>query len=171
MGFGLKTDLAILGEVISVEDGIATVRPFHVLPNSIEPNQNEIKIEDTNNVLQIGKKYALALRKKDEFYVPFQTALEIEGDSFENAKLLRLKNGDDASLQWWINSDGKKPEINFYGIDDKLFVRIGKAESPFFQDVQVFPKRLPIDQLILIVIGSFALGSASAYFLIKGRKK
>ncbi len=171
MGFGCKTDLAILGEVISSENNIATIKSFHVFPNSIGPNENEIKIEDTNNELQIGKKYALALSKKDEFYIPIWGILEIEGSSFENAKLLRLKNGDDASLQWWVNTNGKGPEFNFYGVDNKLFVRIGNSESPFFQDIQVYPKRLPIEHLFFIIICSFVLGSASTYFLIIRRKE
>ena len=171
MGFGCKTDLAILGEVVSTDNDIATVKPFHIFPNSKTPNQNEVQIEDTNNELQIGKKYALALSIKENVYVPVWEILEVEGTSYENAKLLRLKNGDDASLQWWINTNGKGPEFNFYGINGKLFVRIGKAESPFFQDIQVHPKRLPIEQLVILIIGSFALGTASAYFLFMRKKK
>lgn len=171
MGFGCKTDLAILGEVVSTENKIASVKPFHVFPNSKTPNHGEIKIEDTNNELQIGKKYALPLSIKENVYVPVWEILEVEGTSYENAKLLRLKNGDDASLQWWINTNGKEPEFNFYGINNKLFVRIGNTESPFFQDIQVYPKRLPIEQLVILIIGSFALGSASTYFLFMRKKK
>ncbi len=171
MGFGCKTDLAILGEVVSIDNTIATVKPFHIFPNSETPRQNNISVEDTNRELQIGKKYALALSLRENTYVPVWEILEVDGTSYENAKLLRLKTGEDASLQWWINTNGKKPEFNFYGVDNKLFVRIGNSESPFFQDIQVYPKRLPPEQLVLIIIGSFAFGSVSTYVLSRRKKK
>lgn len=171
LGFGCKTDLAILGEVVSIDNTIATVKPFHIFPNSEISNQNNVQVEDIHHELQIGKKYALALSLRENAYVPGWEMLEVEGTSYENAKLLRLKNGDDASLQWWINTNGKKPEFNFYGLNNKLFIRVGNSESPFFQDIQVYPKRLPAEQLVLIIIGSFALGSVSTYILCRKKKK
>lgn len=171
MGFGCKTDLAILGEVVSIENNVATVKPFHIFPNSTLRNQDNIKIENTNNELKNGKKYALALSKKNDLYIPVWEILEIEGDSFDNAKLLRIKTGDDATLQWWINTNGNNPEISYYAINDNLFIRIGGDESPFYRDIQVYPEKLPMGQLILMLIGSFVLGSASAYFLVRRKKK
>jgi hypothetical protein len=162
----------MLGEVLFSENNLATIRPFHIFPKSSDVNENYVKIEDTKNYLIVGKKYALSLVKKDNNYSLTWEPLEVTGDTFKNAKLVNIKNADDALLQLRINNNGENPEANFFGADDgKLFVRFGDSDSPFFRDAQVYPDKesAKFNYLYLIATG-FILGSAITFLLTKTKK-
>jgi hypothetical protein len=171
-GFGCKSEVTMLGEVLFSENNLATIRPFHIFPKSSDVNENYVKIEDTKNYLTVGKKYALSLVKKDNNYSLTWEPLEVTGDTFKNAKLVNIKNADDALLQLRINNNGENPEANFYGADDgKLFVRFGDSDSPFFRDVQVYPDKEPVKlKNIYFIATGFILGSAITFLLTKTKK-
>ena len=171
MGFGCKADMMILAEVISKENTTAHVKPFHIFPKSNLPTLDGILINDEENELGIGKKYALSLIKNDDRYRANWDVLEVEGTSYQNVKLVSIKTGEDAWLQWWMNSNGKEPETNSYIVNDALFFRIGNPESPFFQDIQVYPKPFFSDQMIYFTIASFIIGAGGTYVLLNKKKK
>lgn len=171
MGFGCNTDLAILGEVSSSDGDFVMIKPLHVFGNSQLPTEEEIKVENISHQMELGRKYALSLLKEEDHYRNFQGIFEIQGSTFEDARLLRITNGDEASLQWWINNNGKMPEPVYYGVDDKLFLRLGNSNSVFSQEIQVYPARLPRTHLVFLLLGSFGLGAASGYLFFKRKWK
>ena len=170
MGFSCNSDVNILAEVMTIENGIATAKPFHVFPDTDLSLEEKVRIQNTDGQLKVGKKYALALNKKDDFYTTSWDTLEIEGNSFENAKLIELKNGDDALLQWWINTNGEKPEVSYYGINNKLFVRLGAMDSPFSRELQVYPEPLDNTRILLIALGSFFGGCLVTYSIARRKR-
>jgi hypothetical protein len=171
-GFGCKSEVTMLGEVLFSENNLATIRPFHIFPKSSDVNENYVKIEDTKNYLIVGKKYALSLAKKDSNYSLTWEPLEVTGDTFKNAKLVNIKNADDALLQLRINNNGENPEANFFGAaDGKLFVRFGDSDSPFFRDVQVYPDKEPVKLKKHILYSNWFYSWLSNYFFAHKNKK
>lgn len=144
---GKDQDMLALVTVTQVEvDATAVVIPEHVYEHpffQFAKRSFTIQFQKGTPWITLdpkeGAHYFVSLKCAKDVCVPAWGAWEVDGANFETAKLVNVRSGDDAAIQWYMNGKGS----DFYGVGEKMFARTVTG------DVEIYPEPGSVKSLVL----------------------
>ena len=142
---GKDQDMLALVTVTEVQaNATAEATPEHVYEHpffQFAKNSFSIQFQDGAPWVTIdpklGAHYFVSLKCAKDVCVPKWGAWEVDGVDFRTAKLVTIRGGDDAAVQWIMNEKGS----DFYGIEEKMFARTALG------DYEIYPEFRKVDAL------------------------
>lgn len=138
---GHKQDVLALVTVTATNGEIATVTVDHYYDASKLKSSETLQIDFTNGTPwypltpEVGKHYFVSLECPTSICLPKWGTWEVDSSDFRQAKLLAVRWGDDAAIQWFMN---EKPG-SFYGIGENMYVRTTSGDYEIYPDYIVVP--------------------------------
>ncbi len=177
---GKDQDILALVTITAVDGEIATVTSEHFYDQSQIKPSGSFTIDFTGGTPwfpltpEVGKHYFVSLACEENNCVPKWGTWEVDNVDYQQARLLEIRNGDDAAIQWFVQ--GNKPD--FFGDEGKTYVRTPGGVLEIFPEYKIAPGSYQIvrtedrsDWFKLIYILSFGLVFFGSIFLVWRKNK
>lgn len=128
-------DILALVTVTEVEKDSALVSLDHVHASKLGSLKKQLRIHlepDAHVGLsspQINDHYFISLSCSNELCRTKWGAWQVDSPDFKTARLLNIRHGDDAAVQWLLNGNGSE----FYSAENKMFARTTQG------DIEIYP--------------------------------
>ena len=156
-----QQDVLAIVTVTAVTGKEATVLSDYYYDLSLKKPNGPLRVDFSKGtpwvpiVPKDGAHYFISLSCKEMACVPKWGTWEIDSVDYRQAKLLEIKNGDDAAIQWFMNGKGS----DFYGIEDKMYARTASG------DFEIYPKytapqqteKMNTTHIFLILMAGFGI--------------
>ncbi len=132
---GKEQDALLLVTVTDIENEIAATKINHVYARRKSSIKSDVDIkfnQDTqwNAFLpDIGDHYLVSISCPEKTCDIKWGAWEVDRADYKTAKLLQIRHGDDAAIQWLLNENGNE----FYGVENKMFAKTAHG------DIEIYP--------------------------------
>lgn len=132
---GKDQDALFLITVTRTEKQKAVARVEHTYARKSPQPDNRIQIklsQDTswNPFLpDVGDYYFVSLACPERVCSIKWGAWKVDGPNYRTAKLLKIRHGDDAAIQWFLNGNGSE----VYGVENKMFAKTPSG------DIEIYP--------------------------------
>lgn len=179
---GRGQDMLVLVTVTEVREKTVAAEPNHFYKQSIVQMQQPLTIDFSRGSPwfplspKIGDHYLVSLACTGVDCSPVWRTWQVDSADFTKAKLLEIRNGDDAAIQWVLNEKG----YDFYGVYDKMYARMPDGDYEIYPGYKKVSEKenTPLSSLyihrtpLLIAIGSaaaFVVLGIAAYTLSRKR--
>jgi hypothetical protein len=128
-------DILALVTITQVEKENVLASIDHVYSSRLSPFKKQLPIRLEQNTSwglsspQINDHYFISLSCSNERCVTKWGAWQVDSQNFKTARLLHIRFGDDAAIQWLMNGNGSE----FYGDENKMFARTAQG------DIEIYP--------------------------------
>lgn len=166
---GKDQDILAIVTVSSVDGKIATVAADHFYDQSTTEPDGSFTIDFTDGspwfpvTPEVGKHYLVSLACEETICVPKWGTWEVDSAVYQETRLLEIKNGDDAAIQWIAQGN----TANFFGEEGRTYVKTPGGVLEIYpeykivrgpdQDVEASEERSRIFKIIFIAFWAVLL--------------
>lgn len=128
-------DILALVTITQVEKDTALASIDHLYSSKLFPLKKQLPIRLEQNTSwglsspQVNDHYFISLSCANELCATKWGAWQVDSQNFKTARLLHIRYGDDAAIQWLMNGNGSE----FYGVENKMFARTAQG------DIEIYP--------------------------------